>query len=368
MESKSLLFVLPNSYPCVTGGIEVFNNHLLKNICDSFRITVISHCPSNEIKGVNYIHIPTPRLRKLFSPLLILHKILRLKEKPKLIYLSYSRSYWSHWIIYPILSIFFNIPYSFTIHGGGLSAWKPRWPHKLFFKHAEDITGVSKEIILEYEMRSKRKISFTPPLLPFKVINNKKQLDAKLSKWSKKKILLFVGSIKKLKRVDTIIDAIALFEPIEIEKNNLLVLIVGGGELLEEYKNRVRELQLEDVIEFTGRVPYERISEYYSIADIFAICSEFEGLPIVLLEAFANKLPCIVSDADSLVSIAKENSLLFEVGNEYEFKNNLEILLKNKELRQSLGEKGFSYYREHFSYDKLLSDFNAIFSGESKKK
>ena len=85
-------------------------------------------------------------------------------------------------------------------------------------------------------------------------------------------------------------------EVIKINSNSKLIL-VGGGELDDSLKNKVKEkikkLHLESKVIFTGVV--ENVYDYMQIFDIFLFPSLFEGFGIALLEAQASGLQCITS-------------------------------------------------------------------------
>lgn len=73
------------------------------------------------------------------------------------------------------------------------------------------------------------------------------------------------------------------------------LLLVGEGELMEETKQQVNNLHLEEAVIFTGSV--DNVQDYYQAMDVFLFPSNFEGLGYVLLEAQAAGLPCIASMA-----------------------------------------------------------------------
>lgn len=72
------------------------------------------------------------------------------------------------------------------------------------------------------------------------------------------------------------------------------LLLVGGGELMNDIKQKVECLGLTDKVIFTGLV--SNPEDYYQAMDCFVLPSLFEGLGIVLIEAQANGLPCLYSD------------------------------------------------------------------------
>lgn len=79
----------------------------------------------------------------------------------------------------------------------------------------------------------------------------------------------------------------------EVKKNAHLVL-VGIGELQNKIRHQVKMLGLEDSVSFLNA--REDISELLHVIDVFVFPSNFEGFPIVLLEAQASRVKCIISD------------------------------------------------------------------------
>lgn len=72
------------------------------------------------------------------------------------------------------------------------------------------------------------------------------------------------------------------------------LLLVGSGEREQEYKRLVKEKDLKDSVIFTGQ--RTDVPELLQAMDLFCLPSRFEGLGIVLIEAQASGLPCIISD------------------------------------------------------------------------
>lgn len=94
------------------------------------------------------------------------------------------------------------------------------------------------------------------------------------------------------------------------------LLLVGAGELEDEIHGEVRALGLEDkVIFLKNRADTERL---YAAMDAFAFPSLYEGLGIVLVEAQASGLPCVVSERIPREAVYGENvtTVALEVGAE----------------------------------------------------
>ncbi len=362
MSNKWFLIFSPKLYPCDVGGIEVYNSSLVLELGKSYDVHVLTHCDKLIDKSIHVHLIKNRRFSKISEPLYLFYFVFLNRKKIKIIYLSYSRNYWMRWMVFPLIKYFLKIPYFFTIHGGGMSSWKPRLPHKLFFKHASAIKGVSMSIVDEYKKRSKREIIYSPPIIPFKIEEKNSNYREKWNFGQKDFIILYVGSLKPLKSVDTLINAVGSLSKEYIYKHNLKLVIVGDGLSKDNLIDLSNSLHLQDVVMFKGFVKREDLPQLYAITDCYTICSEFEGLPVSLLEAYANGLPSIVSDAPSLKAIAnnESNSLIFKVKDAKEYAQKIKLIVENKDIRQKLKKNALKFYENNYSFNKTINQYKKI--------
>ena len=354
--------IMPNAYPCKTGGAEIFEYYLANELKQYFDINVLTQCKSLGINGISVTTFGNYRIGKITKPLTVLYHIFKTRKSIELLYFSYTRSYWTNWLVYIICNNLLKIKYAFTIHGGGLSKWSPYVIHKKLFDRATFITGVSQRIIDEYTKRSGRQIVYTPPLVPFDVISQKNKYRSDLGVLKDEVVLLYVGSLKPLKSVNTLIDALGLITAAKLKEYRLKVLIAGDGISREYLEAKTKELKVDKFVKFLGIIPRDKINQLYNMADIYTICSEFEGLPISLLEAFANEIPSLTSDAPGLInmSLNNENTLLFKTKDHLDYAKKIELLVNDASLREKLSKNSRFYYENNFSYQSLLSTFTKL--------
>ena len=87
---------------------------------------------------------------------------------------------------------------------------------------------------------------------------------------------------------------IDIFAKVYEQNKNSVLLLVGGGELETQIKEKVKELNLTEVVKFLGvRSDIHRIMQAF---DVFILPSLFEGFPVTMVEAQAAGLPCIISN------------------------------------------------------------------------
>ena len=77
-------------------------------------------------------------------------------------------------------------------------------------------------------------------------------------------------------------------------KHKFVVGNVGRLTPKEKIEKWIQEKRLSEAVIFTGAV--SNVAQYMSAMDVFLMPSQWEGLPVVLVEAQANGLPCIISD------------------------------------------------------------------------
>lgn len=82
-----------------------------------------------------------------------------------------------------------------------------------------------------------------------------------------------------------------------------VLLLIGEGELLDQIKLKVKQLNIEDKVIFLGK--QNDTSKYYQAMDVFCLPSRYEGLPVVAVEAQCSGLPCLFS-----TYVSKESKIL----------------------------------------------------------
>ena len=87
---------------------------------------------------------------------------------------------------------------------------------------------------------------------------------------------------------------INIFDEIHKKERNSILLLAGQGPLMDEIKEKVKMLNLEDSVKFLGQ--RNDANELYQAFDLFLLPSLYEGLPVVGVEAQASGNLCYLSD------------------------------------------------------------------------
>lgn len=107
--------------------------------------------------------------------------------------------------------------------------------------------------------------------------------------------LLHLARVAPVKRQDLAIDAIDRLREL-FEKRDLRYAIVGEGELLDDIRKRIKQLDLEHIVKLLGTRTGTERDWLYANAMGFVSTSREEGLSNVSLEAMAAGLPMLASD------------------------------------------------------------------------
>ena len=90
---------------------------------------------------------------------------------------------------------------------------------------------------------------------------------------------------------------IEIFAQVAKKRDDAVLVMVGDGSLRKQVEEHIRVKELEDRIVFAGE--RHDANRFYSMFDVFCLPSLYEGLSVVLVEAQANGLKCIISDCNS---------------------------------------------------------------------
>lgn len=160
-------------------------------------------------------------------------------------------------------------------------------------------------------------------------------------------VVAHVGAFIETKNQTFLIDI--LRELVQRETKYRL-LLVGGGPLCDEVKEKVLRLNLEKYVFFVGET--NAVADYLSASDLIVMPSLFEGVPLALVEEQANGLSCLVSENITKEANQTGNLTFLSLGlNAEEWAKKVQELLKkgNRELKSQnaiamIKERGYDIY------------------------
>lgn len=137
-------------------------------------------------------------------------------------------------------------------------------------------------------------------------------------------------------------------------------VVAGGvGDELEEAKKAAEKLKLNN-ISFTGNLPPEKISELMQKSSALVLFSNYEGMPVVVLEALSCGLPVFASEVGQLSFFMKEEfGVLIPKRNEEELFYSIEKFIQGKYSFNSEAMRDFVL--THASYEAVGKQMNEFY-------
>ena len=159
--------------------------------------------------------------------------------------------------------------------------------------------------------------------------------------------LLFVGRIAKEKNLQTLIEAVSLM------KGPVILHIVGEGIMKEEIVKLIEDKRLKNIF-VHGKKAGKDLLEFYRNADVLVLSSNYEGLPLTILEAMAAGVPVVASDVIGIQELVRDTGILVDPPTPQNFSKELDNLLNNKKLMLSLAKRGREKARQHLWDTSIL--------------
>jgi glycosyltransferase involved in cell wall biosynthesis len=167
--------------------------------------------------------------------------------------------------------------------------------------------------------------------------------------------LLALGRIRKYKRLDLVIDAVA--ELARAKYPDLTLTVAGSGNYLGALEEHARKTGATEFVRFSGLVSEEEKVRLYRQAWALVMTSPKEGWGLTCLEAAACGTPVIASDSPGLREAVRheESGLLVPHGDRDALLEAMDRLLADEPLRRRL-EAGASRFAGSFSWDRTADE------------
>jgi glycosyltransferase involved in cell wall biosynthesis len=168
-------------------------------------------------------------------------------------------------------------------------------------------------------------------------------------------VVFSLGMLVEKKGFRYLIEAISSVS----EECPVFFAIGGEGPERERLEHLIEEYRVASLIKLIGRVTTHDVPVLLKRADIFVLPSivdsqgETETLGVVLLEALASGTPCIASRVGGIVDIVEDgvNGFLTKPGNSGELAQKILLLLRDENLRLSMGKAGRKKVATHYTWD-----------------
>ena len=168
-----------------------------------------------------------------------------------------------------------------------------------------------------------------------------------------------VSRLEEIKGMDWVVPA---FAQVKKRYPDTRLVIVGDGSLRVKMQRQAQEFDCTEYVEWAGRQPQERLTEWYRRMDIVLMPSRSEGFGLTAIEAMANGCVVVASRTGGLPEVVQDGEvgLLHEVGSIDDMANKIISLIATPELLQKYSSEAIRYVRR-YSFERYSQLFNDLY-------
>lgn len=173
-----------------------------------------------------------------------------------------------------------------------------------------------------------------------------------------------IGYCGRLIREKGVFDILRAANRLKVPWN---LLLVGDGPAREDFEKEISNLNLQNEVFITGRLPQQQIPSYFCAMDSFTIGSYetsewIDTFPLVVAQAMLMKLPIIGSTSGAIPFQLNGEGLSFNPGDVTQLAKHLKYLSENPKEREIIGNRLFESAIDRFSTKALNNDLWQFFS------
>lgn len=194
------------------------------------------------------------------------------------------------------------------------------------------------------------------------LLNKFMNLDKKETNLSENSVI--IGNVARFTKEKNHIFFIDLAKELVRKKIDFKIVLIGTGPLKKEIESKIEKEGLESYFNILGK--REDIPELMSMMDIFVLPSIYEGIPVVLIEAQASGLPCLVSKNID-VSVDLELGLMhfLDINKTEEWSETIQNkkfskLANKQEIREKIEQKGYDAVLNAKQLEKMYNKFYIV--------
>jgi glycosyltransferase involved in cell wall biosynthesis len=168
-----------------------------------------------------------------------------------------------------------------------------------------------------------------------------------------------VAGFRRQKRLDIWLEAASLVHQHDAD---VCFLLVGDGRRRPEVEQKIDELDLGEITRLVG--VQEDVAPYLEAMDIYLMSSDFEGLPVALLEAMSMQLPVVTTPVGGIreTVVDGRTGVLVPTGDAAALASVVLELIADQDRRQAMGNAGRERVREHFSLARAVRETESVYT------
>jgi glycosyltransferase involved in cell wall biosynthesis len=175
-----------------------------------------------------------------------------------------------------------------------------------------------------------------------------------------KRVVLCVTRLVPIKNLGLLVDG---FADVHRVQSDVVLVVVGEGPQQAALEARARALGIAGAVRFAGYTAQENTPSWYRTADVFALTSDFDNSPNVVLEAMASGLPVVSTDVGGLRDYISppRNGLLVPKGSRADLASALSTYLNDPARAAETGRINREDAVARFSWSASASRMLAVY-------
>lgn len=171
--------------------------------------------------------------------------------------------------------------------------------------------------------------------------------------------VLFIGRLAAAKGVPVLLEAFGRARAVHPDAR---LTLIGDGPSRKSLEARAAELGLSDAVRFTGYLSQDEVASELSRADLFALPSFAEGVPVVLMEAMASGLPVLTTRIAGIPELVEDgvSGRIVAPGDVDAFAAALTDLLADPVAARAMGQAGRDKVRAEFDVAREAEKLAAL--------
>lgn len=169
-----------------------------------------------------------------------------------------------------------------------------------------------------------------------------------------------IGTIGRLEEQKGVANLLSAIHQLKSDLPQLYALIIGHGPLYDDLNQQASDLGIADRVVFTGNRP--DICNLLSCMDLFVSASLWEGLPTVLLESMANRVPILATDIPGTNELIRHdfNGWLVPPASPESLASGMLKLLTSPDLCKRLSEQAAQTV-QLFSIESIAREYERVY-------
>ncbi len=253
-----------------------------------------------------------------------------------------------------------NIPYIVTGHSAYSASQKQSWKIKLgknyelpFLNKAAAVHAITREESTEFK---KYGIETDLFVIPNSIEDNAGNIKRNTEN-NEKIIFLFMGELREQKNLHALIEAVSILEDELKEKLKFYIVGPDSKGNMEKLKKYAKELNLDNVFEFTGGVFGEERNKYFEIADVYITPSRSEVISLSAIEAMSYGIPQVSTRQSDVSYFYNQGFFVMCENYAQDMARAIAEMIERKEDWPKMSENARKTYENNFKWETNILKF-----------